>query len=118
MLGALVYVPSTDATGIFTTTKLQMSDAKMKISAFLGSNTATEPDNTTVDANDSKTIPIDPTVRQLVRGIRESTNRAVVVSAIVGEILCQKVAIDSSNSMMANKVICTMPTNITTDDLS
>jgi len=53
-----------------------------------------------------------------VRGIRESTNRAVVVSAIVGEILCQKVAIDSSNSMMANKVICTMPTNTTTDDLS
>ena len=87
-----MYVPCTDPTGIFTTTRLQLTDAKMQIGAFLGRSTATASgtDNTTVDANDSKVIPIDPTVRQLARGIRESTSRAVVVSAIVGEILCQK----------------------------
>ena len=90
MLGALAYVTCTDATGIFTTTRLQLSDAKMKIGALLGSSTASGPDNTTVEANDSKMIPIDPKVRQLARGIRESTDRAVVVSAIVGEILCPK----------------------------
>ncbi|KAI0210149.1 hypothetical protein LSAT2_005153 [Lamellibrachia satsuma] len=62
-----------------------MTDAKIKLRSLLGADAASTSDSATVpvDPHVCKQVPIDSQVRLLAKGIRESTTKAVIVSAIV-----------------------------------
>ena len=68
-----------------------MTDAKIKLRSLLGADAGSTSDSATVpvDPHVCKQVPIDSKVRLLAKGIRESTSKAVIVSAIVGEFVCQ-----------------------------